>query len=256
MASITGISPDLGSPYGGQSVTLTGTAFGASQGTGGVTVEGRPATVTAWSDTSVTFTAPARRTGSTYSWGGGAVAVVLTTAPGATASATYTYKGAIVETALQTVRANLAALSVQGGAFFNWSAAQVRPVKMDSVSLDNGANFPQAIVYQPDGEPRVEESSHGFLITRHNCIAQAVMPMATMEDWDIQLGHLLADLYAGIMADVSQGGTCFSTDYTSFDKGRIDAGQDGSMGVASISFVLTVQTAYNDFTRNHSYTVT
>lgn len=256
MASITGIAPDLGSPYGGQSVTLTGTGFGATQGAGGVTVEARAATVTAWSDTSVTFTTPARRTGSAYVWGGGAVSVVLTTGLGATATASYSYKGTIVEKALETLRANLAGLTVQGGAFFNWSASQVRPVKMDSVSLDNGANFPQAIVYQSDGESRVEESAHGFLLTYHNCVAQAVFPMATMSDWNVQLDHLLADLYAGIMADVSQGGTCYSTDYKTFEKGRIDAGQDGSMGVASISFVLVVQTAYNDFTQNHSYTIT
>lgn len=256
MASITGISPAIGSPYGGQSVTLTGTDFGASQGAGSVTVEGRAATVTAWSDTSVTITTPARRTGSVYTWGGGTVPVVLTTALAATASTSYAYLGTIAERALQATRANLGALSVQGGAFFNWSPAQVRPVKMDAIAQDNGVRFPQAIVYQSDGDSLVEESSHGFLTTAHNCVAQAVFPMATIDDWDVQLDHLLSDLYLAIMADVSQGGVCLSTDIKGFDKGRIDAGQDGSMGAASISFVLRIQTAYNDFTKNHSYTIT
>ena len=42
--------------YPGQSRTITGTGFGATKGTGGVTIGGDAQTVTAWADTSITFT--------------------------------------------------------------------------------------------------------------------------------------------------------------------------------------------------------
>lgn len=42
--------------FPGQSRTVTGSVFGATQGTGGVTIAGVAQTVTAWSDTSITFT--------------------------------------------------------------------------------------------------------------------------------------------------------------------------------------------------------
>lgn len=42
--------------YPGQSRTVTGTGFGATQGTGGITIGGVAQTITSWSDTSITFT--------------------------------------------------------------------------------------------------------------------------------------------------------------------------------------------------------
>ncbi|MCK2149518.1 AsmA family protein [Marinobacter alexandrii] len=42
--------------FPGQSRTVTGSGFGATQGTGGVTIGGVAQTVTAWSDTSISFT--------------------------------------------------------------------------------------------------------------------------------------------------------------------------------------------------------
>lgn len=42
--------------YPGQSRTVTGTGFGATQGTGGIAIGGVTQTITAWSDTSITFT--------------------------------------------------------------------------------------------------------------------------------------------------------------------------------------------------------
>ena len=54
--AITLLNPDHGAI--GDSVVITGTTFEAAQGTGGVTFNGVPATVTAWSDTSITVTVP------------------------------------------------------------------------------------------------------------------------------------------------------------------------------------------------------
>ncbi|ATN93352.1 hypothetical protein [Marinobacter phage PS3] len=43
--------------YPGQSRTVSGSGFGATQGTGGLTIGGVSQTITSWSDTSITFTA-------------------------------------------------------------------------------------------------------------------------------------------------------------------------------------------------------
>lgn len=52
--SVTAISPDIGLP--GSSVTITGTGFGATQGSGTVALDGTFAVVTSWSNTSITAT--------------------------------------------------------------------------------------------------------------------------------------------------------------------------------------------------------
>ena len=54
--SITGISPNIGAI--GTPVTITGTSFGASQGSGSVTFSGFPATISSWSDTSILVPVP------------------------------------------------------------------------------------------------------------------------------------------------------------------------------------------------------
>ena len=54
--SITSVSPTSGAV--GASVTITGTNFGATQGTGSVTFNGTTATVTSWSATSIVATVP------------------------------------------------------------------------------------------------------------------------------------------------------------------------------------------------------
>lgn len=58
--AITNVSVSTAFP--GASITITGTNFGAAQGTGSVTFHGIAGTVTAWSDTSITVTVPAQTT--------------------------------------------------------------------------------------------------------------------------------------------------------------------------------------------------
>jgi YD repeat-containing protein len=57
---ITSLSPTNGSA--GTSVTVTGTNFGSTQGSNGVSFNGAPASATTWSDTSVVATVPAAAT--------------------------------------------------------------------------------------------------------------------------------------------------------------------------------------------------
>ena len=42
----------------GDTVTLTGTSFGSSQGTSTITVDGQPVTPSSWGDTSIAFKVP------------------------------------------------------------------------------------------------------------------------------------------------------------------------------------------------------
>jgi len=57
-ATITSVAPALGTTTGGTSVIITGTGFGATQGAGGVTIDGVPATITLWGNTSITCLTP------------------------------------------------------------------------------------------------------------------------------------------------------------------------------------------------------
>jgi hypothetical protein len=57
---ITGISPGSGSP--GTSVTITGSAFGAAQGSSSVSFNGIPATVKSWGSGTISVTVPAGAT--------------------------------------------------------------------------------------------------------------------------------------------------------------------------------------------------
>lgn len=56
VAGPTVTSVSTGTPREGASLTITGTAFGASQGSGDVKINGVAQTVTAWADTSITVT--------------------------------------------------------------------------------------------------------------------------------------------------------------------------------------------------------
>lgn len=66
-STISSVSPAVGVP--GQAVTISGSGFGATQGTGAVTFNGVPATVTAWTATAIGVTVPAgAATGSVVVW--------------------------------------------------------------------------------------------------------------------------------------------------------------------------------------------
>ncbi|MFC7379211.1 IPT/TIG domain-containing protein [Brevundimonas sp. GCM10030266] len=61
--TVTSVSPNAGSPTGGQSVTITGTGFSAANATGAVSFGGTAATYTINSNTQITATSPARTAG-------------------------------------------------------------------------------------------------------------------------------------------------------------------------------------------------
>ena len=55
---IASISPASGDPIGIYNTTISGTDFGAAQGTGGVTIGGQGASIVSWSDTSIVAQVP------------------------------------------------------------------------------------------------------------------------------------------------------------------------------------------------------
>lgn len=79
--SISSISPVSGAP--GNTVTISGSGFGASKGSSAVKFGATTAATTSWSNTSIKATAPA---------GTGRVNVTVTTAGGTSAAKTFTYK--------------------------------------------------------------------------------------------------------------------------------------------------------------------
>lgn len=87
--TVTLIDPSSGTESGGTSVTITGTNFEASQGTGGVTFDGVAATIDSWSDTSIECTTPAGSVGN--------VDVVITNDTGLSVTETngYEYTAAV-----------------------------------------------------------------------------------------------------------------------------------------------------------------
>lgn len=117
--AIISLSATSGSPS--SSLTLTGVDFGASQGAGTVTIDGVTATVTAWSDTSITATVP---TQSVYP---------------ATGTVSVTTNGGQTATSSQTFTTN--SPSVAGdGAGFSAAASQYLSIPSNSfVSLGGGS---------------------------------------------------------------------------------------------------------------------
>ncbi len=87
--SVDSLTPATGSGGGGTTVTLTGANFGATQGTGFVTFDGMPATISSWSDTQIVCDTPRHA--------GGAVDVVVTADNGASGTKTggYTYRSLV-----------------------------------------------------------------------------------------------------------------------------------------------------------------
>lgn len=73
---ITGISPQVGP--GGTSVTLTGSGFGATQGSSSVTFNGTAGTIVSWSDTSIVVQNPLAWRGNCMRFGCDTATVVVT----------------------------------------------------------------------------------------------------------------------------------------------------------------------------------
>lgn len=243
MADLT-LSVTQGTPFGGQTITITGTGFEAIQGIGSVTFDGRLAVIGAWSDTSVTVTTPARMNNGFLVVGSDDVAVVLTTNGGATKTGIYHYNATRWDLILQWVRSSVAEISVQRGDYYTIGTDQVANLKR--AQEDTGSEWPQVIVsggeisYQ-GGESVGADTPYGFDTGRMTCIAQAMIPLGEVQDWDPSLRFLCADLYRAIRLARKNDSRGISIDVNRVYPDKFDGEQGGAFGVAVVEFDVTLK---------------
>jgi len=249
-ATITGMTPAKGSPFGGQVVTITGSGFGAS---GTVTVEGRTATIGTWSATSVTATIPQRNDGNGIVWTGTAsVAVVLTAQDASTATTTYTYNQTQVERAVDYMASRLGACTVQNGYNFTITPAQVRAMRVDG-SIPTGSAWPQLIAYIGDGVETLTDEPFDFAKDTIPVIVEAVMPCDNFDSWRNQGLALISDIRRAVMRERSNGGTCNTTTVLGADMGKAQDQAAGSLAWVGVTFSIEVQSIINNMTTNTEF---
>lgn len=243
MADLT-LSIAQGTPFGGQTITITGTGFGATQGMGTVTLEGRAATVTAWSATSVTVTTPRRDVDGVVVVGSDDVAVVLTPSVGPAQTGTYHYNATRWDLVLQWVRSRVAEISVQRGDYYTIGPDQVANLKRSQE--DTGAEWPQVIVaggeisYQ-GGDGIGPDQPYGFDTGRMTCVAQAMIPLGDVQEWDAALRFLCADLYRAVRLARKNDPLGITIDVNKVYPDKFDGEQDGTFGVAIVEFDVTLK---------------
>lgn len=128
-------TPDNGTPLGGQTVTLTGETFGATQSLP-VLVAGVVATVVSWSNSAVVITTPRVpfSTGLTsITWNGN--------------SAPYTANRPLADRAEEELAQMLAAALVDDGFYFNHDGdKQVKVLRRDPWTDDSSDKYPRSFV--------------------------------------------------------------------------------------------------------------
>lgn len=228
------LSINNGTPFGGQSVTITGIGFGASSGA--VTFEGRTAAVVSWSDTSVVVKTPRRSTGGKLVINANPVAVVLTPSVGIAQSGTYRYNCTRWDLILSHVRAHLAQIHVDRGDYFTIGEQQILGLKMGGPD-DTGAPLPQGNVYRSlidygDGN----DSPMGFNTGTMSCVAQFVCELGDIADWDFTLGALGADVWRALR--LARQADPFGLDIAvrRVFPGPAEGQEDGARGSASVEF--------------------
>lgn len=245
-AMITGITPAKGTIYGGQTVTITGTGFGAS---GTVTIDGRAARlVDTWSDTSVQIEVPERSTDGALNYTGDSVVVLLTAQDLTAATTAYEYQKTQLERAIDSMAARLGAMSVQNGYNHTTTTSHVRTMRED-MSIDTGAGFPQIIAFVSDGSTITGEP-YDFNKDTATIIVQAVKPARDPQRWRNDALALVSDIRRAVMRDRGNSGTSNSTDAIDFEIGRMMDNAAGTLAAASVTFTIEVQSIINDMTTN------
>jgi hypothetical protein len=250
MGSISGITPARISPVTQGTLTIAGTGFGITQGA--VTVDGRAAAVLTWTDTSITATWPPRQTNGLFDWSGGSVVVTVT---GATNSSVE-YIASRVGRAFKSICDRMAAATVQGGYFYNWSADQILGLQVDLKSFDNGSPYPRIVIYLEQGQELEADRVAGFVTYEWTGRAEAIKPMNQVTDATQEAACLLADFQRAFMSDLSNSGITDTCIVGEPDIGRIDGLAIGSLLGAGQTFRFKVQTIENDATQNINWFAT
>lgn len=242
------VSPSLGSPRGGQVVTLTGTGFGTVLGA--VSIDGNAATVTAWTDTSIACTVPGRyNSAGVLQIGKATVSVAVTPSTGPAQSGEYRYNGTLLEETLQRIRTRLGQVRIQDGAFFDIYPDQVDRARTD-IALDTGANYPQIEVFAEGiqyGPDRADTYQHYHGPAR--AVVQACFPATNPATWTAEADLLLADLFRAVrrtQADI--GGVANSIDVTGAEIGQLVSESGGAMTAVTLTLDIELEHIDNDMT--------
>ena len=234
------LSINNGTPFGGQTVTITGAGFGSVAGS--VTFEGRTATVTTWADTSIVVKTPRRSTAGRLTINMTPVDVVVTPDVGTaqTEAGAYVYNCTRWDLILAHVRTAISQINVDRGDYFTIGTEQILGLKMGGPD-DIGAPMPQGAVYRSliDYGPTDElgmDVPNGFSTGKMSCVAQFVCDLGDPADWDFTLGALAADLYRAIR--LARNSDPYGIDITvkSVYPGPAEGQEDGARGAATVEF--------------------
>lgn len=235
MAELT-LDKIKGSPLGGMTVTATGAMALAALPV--VTVDGRPATVTAWASGSVSFKTPARSTDGMMVIGDDDVDVLVN----GTHHATYHYNCTRLDLLLHGVRAEIAQISAERGDYYTIGASQID--SFQSMQTDSGFDWPQGQVFAMPTEysESGQDSPHGFYTGKTHCVAQFMLPLGEEDDWDTLLRWLQADLFRAIMLYREHDSIGNNLAVTNMFPGRAQNKEAGAFGVATVEFDVELKT--------------
>lgn len=245
MSTIASITPKRISPVTTGTLTIAGTGLDTVTS---VTVDGRPAPITAQTATSISCTWPKRVTNGVWDWSGGPVVVAL--AGPSPATGVVTYMSTRDGRAILSVNARLAAASVQDGYFYDWSAAQITGFHVDPATWMTGSRWPRAVSYITSMDPDPSAFVAGFRTFDVRCRLDAVIPMKNLADATQEGSLILSDLTRAVMLDVSCGGIADVVAVDVKELMVIEGLATGSLLGAGIGYTMKIQHIENDPTQN------
>lgn len=233
------VTPAFGGIYGGFPLTLTGEAFGATEGT--VTLEGRACDVVSWSDSQVVVTAPPRITNGRRICTEADAAIVATKDGGGTLTGSFRYRVSVLTLVLNQIREKIALIDPATDPVYNFkvTASQIINFHRD-VGEETGAEFPHVMVYasEPTDYSAGQNTPCGFYTGRTPCVITATTTLSEPCNWDEETRALGADLCRALqkVAKVDAHGCAITID-------RVLPGQEtvpeyGSLGSVVVEFTV------------------
>ena len=245
MSAITSISPKRISPVTTGTLTIDGAGLDTVTS---ITVDGRPAPITAQTATSISCTWPKRVSNGVWDWSGGSVVVAL--AGPSPAAGVVSYMSTRDGRAILSVNARLAAATVQDGYFYDWSAAQITGLQVDPATWATGSRWPRVVSYISSMDADSSAFVAGFRTFDVRCCLDAVVPLKNLSDATQEGSLILSDLTRAVMLDVSCGGIADVVAVDVKELMVIEGLAPGSLLGAGIGYTMKIQHIENDPTQN------
>lgn len=231
------LSISRGTPFGGQTITISGVVGAA----GTVDIDGRAATVVSWTGGTVVIKTPARAVDGILVINDTPSVLTVTPDVGAPQTASYLYNCTRWDLILADVKRAISQIHVDRGDYFTIGPQQILGLKMGGPD-DTGEADPQGAVYRSmidygDGN----DSPAGFNTGTMSCVAQFVLPLGAIENWDFTMGALGADLYRAIRLARQSDGRGLDIAVKRVYPGPAEGQQDGARGSASVEFDLRLK---------------